>query len=91
VPVRIVGRLPESVDRTVREVLHKALDQRRQLFVVHISWPHTELIVEIKQPFGRRLKFNHLSEAEIARELYGTIMSIADENCGADLRELTGD
>ena len=81
-PVEIIGELPKSVDQTVRQVLHRALDGRRQLFVVDVSWPHAELIIAIQKPFGRRLKFNHPSEAEIARELYATIMAIADEKCG---------
>ena len=66
----------------VREALCQALNPRPQKFVVHISWPHGEVIVDIKSPFGRILKFNHPQEAEIARELYTTITAIADEAFG---------
>jgi hypothetical protein len=66
----------------VKEVLHRALDGRPQRFVVHISWPHADLIVHIQRPFDKKLKFNRPAEAEIARELCTTLTAIVDEECG---------
>jgi hypothetical protein len=78
-PVEIVGELKRPLDEIVREVLHKALDARTAKFEVHISQPHTELIVHVQKPFDRRLKFNALSEREIGRELYTAVTEIAQE------------
>ena len=80
--VEILGELPQPLDGMVREALCQALNPRPQKFVVHISWPHAEMIVDVMAPFGRTLKFNHPQEAEIARELYTTITAIADEEFG---------
>jgi hypothetical protein len=82
VPVEIQGALPKPLENAVKEVLHRALNPRPQRFVVHISWPHADLIVHIQRPFDRRLKFSRSAEAEIARELYTTVSAIVDEECG---------
>ena len=81
-PVEIQGELPQPLENVVKEVLYHALDARPQRFVVHISWPHTDLIVHIRGPFDRRLKFSRAAETEIARELYTTLSAIVDEECG---------
>lgn len=80
--VEILGELPKPLDEVVKQVLHRALDLRRQRFVVHISWPHADVIVHIKEPFDRRLKFTRPVEAEIARELYATVTAIVEEEYG---------
>jgi hypothetical protein len=80
--VEILGELPKPLDGMVREVLHRALDGRPQAFVVHISWPHGEVIVDIRIPLGRTLKFNHPQEPEVARELYMAVTAIVDEELG---------
>lgn len=80
--MEIQGELPKPLEKVVREVLHGALDPRPQRFIVHISWPHTDLIVDIQRPFNRRLKFNRPAEAEIARELATALTAIVDEECG---------
>jgi hypothetical protein len=78
-PLEIVGELSRPLDTAVKEVLHKALDTRPDNFVVHISQPHSELIVHITSPFDRKLKFTPASESEIGRELYTTLIAIVDE------------
>ena len=80
--VEIQGELPKPLEEVVKEVLHRALDPRPQRFIVHISWPHADLIVHIQRPFDKKLKFNRPAEAEIARELYTTLTAIVDEECG---------
>jgi len=82
VAVEIQGELPKPLEEVVKEVLHRALDPRPQRFIVHISWPHADLIVHIQRPFDKKLKFNRPAEAEIARELYTTLTAIVDEECG---------
>jgi hypothetical protein len=82
VGVEILGELPKPLDELIKQALHQALDARRQKFVVHISWPHADVIVHIKEPFDRRLKFTRPAEAEIGRELYATVGAIVDEECG---------
>ena len=80
--VEIQGELPKPLEEVVKEVLHRALKPRPQRFIVHISWPHADLIVHIQRPFDKKLKFNRPAEAEIARELYTTLTAIVDEECG---------
>jgi len=80
--VEIEGELPKPLEEVVRRVLHRALDPRPQRFIVHISWPHADVIVHIQRPFDRRLKFNGAGAAEIARELHSTLTAIVDEECG---------
>jgi len=80
--VEIQGELPKPLEKVVKEVLHRALDPRPQGFVVHISWPHADLIVHIQRPFDKKLKFNRPAEGEIARELSTTLTGIVDEECG---------
>jgi hypothetical protein len=82
VALEILGELPQPLDTVVRQVLHHALGTRPQRFVVHLSWPHADLIVHIQQPFDRKLKFNRPLASEIARELYTIITAIIDEECG---------
>jgi hypothetical protein len=82
VALEIQGELPKPLEEVVKGVLHRALDRRPQRFVVHISWPHADVIVHIQRPFNRKLKFNRPAEAEIARELYSTLSAIVDEECG---------
>jgi hypothetical protein len=82
VAVEILGELPEPLDAVVRQVLHRALGPRPQSFIVHLSWPHADMIVHIQQPFDRRLKFNRPLESEIGRELYTIVDAIVDEECG---------
>lgn len=77
--VEIVGQLRSSLDTIVRNTLHEALDTRPARFMVHIAQPHSELIVHIREPFDRRLKFNPVSELEVGRELYTAVTAIADE------------
>jgi hypothetical protein len=83
VPVKINGVLPKSVDGLVREVIRRALDSRPEAFVVHISWPHADLVVHIQQPFDKRLKFNSPAQSDIARELHVTLIEIAEGELGA--------
>jgi hypothetical protein len=78
-PLEIEGELGNPLDTIVKEALHKALDTRPGSFVVHLSQPHGELIVHVKSPFERRLKFNSISEFEIGRELHTALSAIADE------------
>src|SRR5690348_438629 len=85
-PVEISGEVPQHLDAGVRKALSQALSSRSQQFVVHVSCPHSELIVDFKKPFARKLKFNHPHEAEIARELYATLTAIVDEAFGSDGR-----
>ena len=80
--VKINGVLPKGVDGTVREVLRRALDRRPEAFVVHISWPHADMVVHIQQPFDKRLKFSNPGEADIAREVYTTVTEIAEGELG---------
>jgi hypothetical protein len=80
--VEIGGELPKPLDEVVKKVLHRALDPRPQRFVVHISWPHADLIAHIQQPFEKKLKFTYPIEAEIGRELYTTVTAIVDEEYG---------
>lgn len=80
--VEIQGELPKPLEEVVREVLHRALDPRPQRFIVHISWPHADVIVHIQRPFDKKLKFNRAVEAEIARELYTALTAIVDEEYG---------
>jgi hypothetical protein len=80
--VEIQGELPKPLEDVVKDVLHRALDPRPQRFVVHISWPHADLIVHIQRPFDKKLKFNRPAGGEIARELSTTLTPILDEECG---------
>ena len=80
--VEIQGELPKPLENVVKEVLHRALDLRPQRFVVHISWPHADLVVHIQRPFDRKLKFTRPAEAEIARELHTALSAIVDEEYG---------
>jgi hypothetical protein len=82
VAVEIQGELPKPLENVVKEVLHRALDLRPQRFVVHISWPHADLVVHIQRPFDRKLKFTRPAEAEIARELHTSLSAIVDEEYG---------
>ncbi len=82
VPVKINGVLPNSMDGVVRGVLRRALDPRPEAFVVHISRPHSDLVVHVQQPFDKRLKFSGAGESEIARELYTTVTEIAEGELG---------
>lgn len=81
-PVKINGVLPNTVDGVVRAVLRRALDSRPEAFVVHISWPHSDLVVHVQQPFDKKLKFNNPGESDVARELYTTVMEIAEGELG---------
>lgn len=81
-PVKINGVLPKPVDGIVREVLRRALDPRPEAFVVHISWPHADMVIHVQQPFEKRLKFCNPGESDIARELYTTVMEIAEGELG---------
>lgn len=81
-PVKIAGLLPGPLDQMVKSVLREALDSRPEEFVVRVSRPHADVIVEIQQPFERRLKFNSPVETDVARELYTAITDIADEEFG---------
>ena len=81
-PVKINGLLPTPIDDMVRSVLQEALDSRPEEFVVRLSRPHADVIVEIQQPIERRLKFNSPVETDVARELYTAITDIADEAFG---------
>ena len=80
--VEILGELPKPLEDVVKEVLHRALDPRPQRFVVHISWPHADLVVHIQRPFDKKLKFTRPAEGEIARELHTTLNAIVDEEYG---------
>lgn len=82
-PVEIVGVLPSAVDGIVRQMLHRALGSRPEKFVVHVSWPHADMIVHVQRPFDRKLKFNHIAEGDVARELYTTLVEVADGELGA--------
>jgi len=82
VALEIQGELVKPLENVVKEVLHRVLDPRPQRFVVHISWPHADLVVHIQQPFDRKLKFNRPAEAEVARELHTTLSAIVDEEYG---------
>ena len=85
-PVEITGTLANSLDGIVRHVLHNILDLRSHHFVIHISQPHTEVVVHIKEPFESRLKFNAITEEGIARELPVTVTAIVDEELGPAIR-----
>lgn len=89
-PVEIVGVLPPTVDAIVRNVLRQALDSRPQTFVVHISWPHADMIVHVQQPFDRKLKFNCGAETDVARELYTTLTEIVEGELWANDAPNTG-
>ena len=80
--VKIIGVLPSTIDGVVRAVLRRALDPRPEAFVVHISWPHSDLVVHIQQPIDKKLKFHSLGESDIARELYSTVTEIAEGELG---------
>ena len=75
----IVGELGGPLDAIVKEALHHALDAKPGDFVVQISQPYAELIVHVKAPFDRRLKFNPVSALEVGRELHDTLTAIVDE------------
>jgi len=81
-PVEIRGELPRPLDGMVRQALCQALGGRPQEFVIHISRPYAEMIVDIRKPCGKKLKFNHPQESEIARELFTTVTAIVDEEFG---------
>jgi hypothetical protein len=78
-PLEIAGELRSPLDVIVQNALHKALDAKPGNYVVHISQPHAELIVHIREPFDRRLKFNPVSDLEVGRELYTALTAIVDE------------
>lgn len=80
--VKITGVLPNTIDAVVRAVLRRALDSRPEPFLVHISWPHSDLVVHIQQPFDKKLKFHSPGDSEIARELYTTVAEIAEGELG---------
>jgi len=82
VSVKIIGVLPSTIDGVVRTVLRRALDSRPEGFVVHISWPHSDLVVHIQQPFDKKLKFHSAGESDVARELYTTVAEIAEGELG---------
>ena len=83
-PVEIRGALPQPLDGMLRKVLHEALDQRSEKFVVELSWPHlADVVVHIQEPIDKRLKFNRPIESELARELYATVTGIADAEFGS--------
>jgi hypothetical protein len=75
----ILVELDSPIDKLVKDALHKALDNRDERFVVHVSRAHSEVVVHIREPFERTLKFSSASGAEIVRELSGTIVEIADD------------
>lgn len=77
--VKISGQLENPLDVIVKQALHRALDAKPQEFRVHISRPHSELVVTIQQPFERTLKFQPVNEAEIARELSTALTAIVDD------------
>jgi hypothetical protein len=79
VALEIVGELSSPLDAIVKEALHHALDRRSGDFVVQISQPYAELIVHVKAPFDRTLKFNPVSALEVGRELHDTLTAIVDE------------
>lgn len=81
-PVQITGVLPKQFDGIVRKVLHQILDGRPQEFLIEISRPHAELIVQFQGPLEKRLKFNGTMETEIARELQAVVGEIIDEEFG---------
>ena len=78
-PVEILGEIKSPLDTIVRDAVHRSLDTRPAKFVVHISEPHGEVIVHIREPFDRRLKFSSVSELEIGRELYTALTEIVEE------------
>ncbi|HUI42872.1 MAG TPA: hypothetical protein VL523_12980 [Terriglobia bacterium] len=82
-PVKILGVLPEGLDGLVRKVLRQTLDARTQEFVIHISRPHGDVVVHVREPFDKRLKFTGGAELEIARELQAILADIVDEECGS--------
>jgi hypothetical protein len=82
--VEIVGEVTRPLDTVIKQVLHKALDSRPDSFVVHVSQPHNELVVHIRSPVDRRLKFSPASELEIGRELYTTLTAIVDERLSSN-------
>lgn len=81
-PVEILGEVSQPLDLLVRKVLHEILDSRPQEIVVHVSRPHTDLVVHIRKPFDRKLKFNSPLETEVARELQASLRELADEELG---------
>ncbi len=81
-PVQITGVLPKQFDGSVKDALHRALDSRPQEFLVELSWPHSELIVQFSGPLYKTLKFNQPIEVEVARELYSVVTEIVNEELG---------
>lgn len=77
--LEIIGELSSPLDAIVRQALHRALDSRPDRFVVEISQPHAELVIHIKSPFDRRLKFTPVAAIEVGRELHDTLTAIVDE------------
>jgi hypothetical protein len=82
VPVKIQGALSEDLDALVRKVLRQALDVRPQDFNVHISRSHGDIVVHVREPFDKKLRFSASAGVEIARELQSILTDIVDEECG---------
>jgi hypothetical protein len=82
VAVKIIGVLPNSIDGLVRAALRRALDPRPEAFVIHISRPHSDLVVQFQQPFDKRLKFSSAGESDFAREIFTTVAEIAEGELG---------
>ncbi len=78
----ILVELESPMDKLVKDALHRALDSRVEEFVVHVFRLHQEVVVHIRQPFDRRLKFSAASGEEVVRELSSTIVEIADDTLG---------
>ena len=81
-PVKISGVLPEGLDALVRKVLHQALSGRAQNFTVHVSQSHRDVVVDIREPFEKKVKFTGSAALEIARALQAILADILDEECG---------
>ena len=81
-PVKVNGVLPGGLDALVRSVLRKALETRPQNFVVHLSREHGDVIVHVREPFDKKLKFSGAAELEVARELQAILTDIVEEECG---------
>jgi len=82
VPVKISGVLPEGLDGLLRKVLRHCLDGRPQDFAVHVSREHGSVVVHVRTPFDKRLKFSSAADLDVARELQSILTDIVDEECG---------
>lgn len=81
-PVEIRGALSQPLDAMLRKALRQALDARPEKFVAEISSQHSDVVVHIKEPIEKRLKFTRPMETELARELYATVTEIVDAELG---------